>query len=151
MFQRSGPPDGQPSAGADVVQLSTTADPSQLFVFRSLAAVLAARADFPREDIEDVRLAVDGMCAELLRRAADGEALTCRFEGETGSVGVVASVGADSDRPLTRHSLDWRVLAGTADQASTWSTMDDDMPVLHIGMTKTATTTVGSPSDQLVG
>lgn len=105
------------------VTVSVPARPDFVHVLRSVVASVAARAKFTFDAIDDLRLAVDEACGQLL--AFPGEAtvltVTIGIDGE-GGLDVVASTDADiaaegwppegAERTLT-----WQVLSALADEA----------------------------------
>lgn len=62
-----------------MIELQTPAHAVAIPVIRTVAADLAARADFELDSIDDLRMAVDDACAMLVGVAADGATLSCRF------------------------------------------------------------------------
>jgi len=108
----------QQSQRADV-ELRLPADGAYVSVLRTTTAGLAARLDFPIDDIEDLRIAVGEASAMVLAEADPGGELLCRFylrPGElTVSVGVTAShVVAAPDY----DSFAWQVLTTLATHAA---------------------------------
>ena len=100
------------------VELRLPADGAYVSVLRTTTAGLAARLDFPIDDIEDLRIAVGEASAMVLAEADPGGELLCRFylrPGElTVSVGVTAShVVAAPDY----DSFAWQVLSTLATHA----------------------------------
>ncbi|MGH3902085.1 MAG: ATP-binding protein [Pseudonocardiaceae bacterium] len=84
-----------------------------------VAADLAARADFDLDSIDDLRMAVDDVCAMLVRIAAANATLSCRFTVHADRIELVAEVDADdSVGPLPTRSFGWRVLESLADEVS---------------------------------
>jgi serine/threonine-protein kinase RsbW len=101
------------------VELRLPADGAYVSVLRTTTAGLAARLDFPIDDIEDLRIAVGEASAMVLAEADPGGELLCRFylrPGElTVSVGVTAShVVAAPDY----DSFAWQVLTTLATHAA---------------------------------
>ncbi|MGH3773180.1 MAG: ATP-binding protein [Pseudonocardiaceae bacterium] len=101
------------------VELRTTASPSAIPTIRTVAADLAARADFDLDSIDDLRMAADDLCAMLVRIAADNATLSCRFTVAPERMEIAADVEVDAvaDPPPT-GSFGWRVLESLADQVS---------------------------------
>ncbi|GAB3196343.1 hypothetical protein GCM10027062_05400 [Nocardioides hungaricus] len=103
------------------VELRLPADSAFASVLRTTTAGLAARLDFPIDDIEDLRIAVGEASAMVLTEAAAGSDLTCRFYMAPGeltvsvAVDVAASVSPDLD------SFAWQVLSTLA----TYARIDD--------------------------
>ena len=82
-------PDGE---RADV-ELRLPADSAYASVLRTTTAGLAARLDFPIDDIEDLRIAVGEASAMVLPEARPGSDLTCRFYLRPGELTVRIGVG----------------------------------------------------------
>jgi serine/threonine-protein kinase RsbW len=108
----------QQSQRADV-ELRLPADGAYVSVLRTTTAGLAARLDFPIDDIEDLRIAVGEASAMVLAEADPGGELLCRFylrpSELTVSVGVTAShavAAPDYD------SFAWQVLTTLATHAA---------------------------------
>ena len=101
------------------IELHTMADAIAIPTIRTVAADLAARADFDLDSIDDLRMAVDDVCAMLVQAAAEGGALVCRFTVLTDRIEVVAEVDADHlVDPLPTGSFDRRVLESLVDEVS---------------------------------
>ena len=101
------------------VELRLPADGAYVSVLRTTTAGLAARLDFPIDDIEDLRIAVGEASAMVLAEADPGGELLCRFylrpSELTVSVGVTAShavAAPDYD------SFAWQVLTTLATHAA---------------------------------
>jgi serine/threonine-protein kinase RsbW len=104
---------GSPTDGQSVlsIELQTTASPVVIPVIRAVAADLAARADFELDSIDDLRMAVDDACAMLIRIAAPGATLSCRFTVWPERIEAVADVDVeDGANQLPTGSFGWRVL-----------------------------------------
>ncbi|MGH3717902.1 MAG: ATP-binding protein [Pseudonocardiaceae bacterium] len=101
------------------VELRTTAATSAIPTIRTVAADLAARADFDLDSIDDLRMAADDLCAMLVRIAADNATLSCRFTVAPERIEIAAEVEVDdvADPPPT-SSFGWRVLECLADQVN---------------------------------
>ncbi len=101
------------------IELHTVAKPVAIPTIRTVAADLAARADFDLDSIDDLRMAVDDACAMLGRLAAVNATLSCRFIVWAERIEVAAEVDADySTDPLPTGSFGWRVLESLADEVS---------------------------------
>ncbi|MEO7193650.1 MAG: ATP-binding protein [Pseudonocardiaceae bacterium] len=100
-------------------ELRTTASTSAIPTIRTVAADLAARADFDLDSIDDLRMAVDDLCAMLARIAADNAMLSCAFTIRPERIEVAAEVEVDDvqDR-LPTGSFGWRVLECLANEVS---------------------------------
>lgn len=102
------------------IELQTTAGAIAIPTIRTVAADLAARADFDLDSIDDLRMAVDDVCAMLVRIAALNATLSCRFTVRAERIELAAEIDADdSADPLPTRSFGWRVLESLADEVST--------------------------------
>lgn len=101
------------------LELHTTADAIAIPTIRTVAADLAARADFDLDSIDDLRMAVDDVCAMLVRIAVLNATLSCWFTVRTERIELAAEVAAnDSVGPLPTRSFGWRVLESLTDEVS---------------------------------
>jgi serine/threonine-protein kinase RsbW len=99
-------------------ELHTAAATIAIPTIRTVAADLAARADFDLDSIDDLRMAVDDACAMLVRVAAHDATLSCRFVVRPDRIEVVAGVEVDDVVELPTGSFSWRVLECLADEVS---------------------------------
>jgi serine/threonine-protein kinase RsbW len=108
---------GQAERRADV-ELRLPADSAFASVLRTTTAGLAARLDFPIDDIEDLRIAVGEASAVVLPEAAAGSDLICRFYMAPGELTV--SVEVHTARPVAPDydSFAWQVLTTLASRAT---------------------------------
>jgi serine/threonine-protein kinase RsbW len=93
------------AASPDVVELELPADPAYLGVVRTACAGLGARRDLTRDEIEDLRIAVDEACTLLLPEPAGGH-------GDTASA-ASASTGRGGREPERRLRARFSVDADT--------------------------------------
>jgi len=101
------------------IELHTAATPVVIPTIRTVAADLAARADFDLDSIDDLRMAVDDVCAMLVRIATLNATLSCMFTVRAERIELAAEVDADdSADPLPTKSFGWRVLESLADEVS---------------------------------
>jgi serine/threonine-protein kinase RsbW len=101
------------------VELRLPADSAYVSVLRTTTAGLAARLDFPIDDIEDLRIAVGEASAMVLPEADPAGDLLCRFYMRPGELTV--SVAVTSSRSTTRVDYDsfaWQVLSTLATSAA---------------------------------
>lgn len=109
------------NADTEVV-VTAPARPDMVHVLRAVAASLAARLDFPYDDIDDLRISIDEACAQLLGVGGPGTTFTLRLTATEG--GVEALVGSDASvesrwpPPDLEDSLTWKVLSGLSDDVS---------------------------------
>ncbi len=117
----TGPATTKASDRADV-ELRVPADSAYVSVLRTTTAGLAARLDFPIDDIEDLRIAVGEASAMVLPEADEAGDLLCAFYLRPGDLTV--SVGVSTSRSVPHPDYDsfaWQVLTtlATAATAST--------------------------------
>ncbi|MBD8507112.1 ATP-binding protein [Hoyosella sp. G463] len=98
----------------DTIALSVPARPDYLALGRLVAASVAARADLDLTSVEEVRLAVDEACTQLIAVALPGSEILCEFRIEPGEVHVTASVDHDGTRHPDQDSIGWHVLASVS-------------------------------------
>ena len=99
------------------VELRLPADSAYVSVLRTTTAGLAARLDFPIDDIEDLRIAVGEASAMVLPEAAADTDLTCRFYMSAGSLTVEVGVEAAAPVHPDYDSFAWQVLSTLATRA----------------------------------
>lgn len=122
---------GTGRARADV-ELRMPADSAFASVLRTTTAGLAARLDFPIDDIEDLRIAVGEASAMVLPEAAPDSDLTCRFHMSRGALTVSISVDVDHEVQPDLDSFAWQVLTTLATHAS--AETEDDAFVITLTM-----------------
>lgn len=86
---------------------------------RSVAANVSARANLTVDAVDDVRIAVDEACAQLLRSAPRSTEFTMVVELGVDGVEVVIGVpdhGGDWPPEGLERSLAWQVLSRLADE-----------------------------------
>ncbi|MBZ5740581.1 anti-sigma factor [Nocardioides mangrovi] len=105
--------DGRPD-----VELRLPADGAYASVLRTTTAGLAARLDFPIDDIEDLRIAVGEASAMVLPEAAPNADLHCAFHLAPGLLTVEVSVDVDHDVTPDYDSFAWQVLDTLASTAT---------------------------------
>ena len=111
------PDHGLPGERADV-ELRLPADSAYVSVLRTTTAGLAARLDFPIDDIEDLRIAVGEASAMVLPEADPGSDLQCRFTLAPGTLTVTVEVAAAQAPTPDYDSFAWQVLSTLATSAS---------------------------------
>ena len=102
------------------VAVSVPARADFVHVLRSMTASVAARLDFPYDEIEDLRLAVDEACAQLLAVGSDGSKLTLHMTPNGDRLEIVAAIDASVASwppPDAEESLAWRLLSALAEEA----------------------------------
>jgi serine/threonine-protein kinase RsbW len=93
-------------------------------VVRALAADLAARLDFDLDQISDLRMAVDEVCADLVATILPAERLTCVFRAEKDTLWVTASAVTRTGAVPPRTTFGWRVLTALVDEVDSWADAD---------------------------
>ena len=115
----------------DTVTIVVPARAEFLHVVRTVVGSVAAKRDLTIDAIEDLRIAVDEACSQLL--VAHGSTVTVRIAANPDGVEVVCST--DADVPTwppegVEHTLAAQVLQGLADTVS-WE-RDGDGPAVRI-------------------
>jgi serine/threonine-protein kinase RsbW len=105
------------------VTVTVPAAPEFVRVLRSVAASLGAAMDLTYDRIEDLRLAVDEACAQLLEIPGDDAVLTVRVTPTGTGVRVFATTDAPASPTAWPPSgfedgLAWRVLSGLTDDVA---------------------------------
>jgi len=101
------------------IELHTAASQLVIPTIRTVAADLAARADFDLDSIDDLRMAVDDACTMLVPMAAANATLCCTLTVWVERIELAAEVEADdSADPLPTGSFGWRILESLADEVS---------------------------------
>ena len=101
------------------VELRLPADSAYVSVLRTTTAGLAARLDFPIDDIEDLRIAVGEASAMVLAEADPDSDLVCRFYMLPGELTVTVVVTSASGVVEPNYdSFAWQVLTTLATSAA---------------------------------
>lgn len=111
------PEHGDTDDRADV-ELRLPADSAYVSVLRTTTAGLAARLDFPIDDIEDLRIAVGEASAMVLPEAVSGSDLVCKFRLAPGSLTVSVEVTSEQPTAPDYDSFAWQVLSTLATSAA---------------------------------
>jgi serine/threonine-protein kinase RsbW len=114
------------------IAVSVPARPEFVPVLRSVVATVAARLDFPFDAIEDLRIAVDEACAQLLAVGrAEARTLRLRITPSSDGMHLVASTDARAAWPPgAERTLAWQVIEALADGADFET--EDGGPVLRM-------------------
>lgn len=104
------------------VELRVPADRAYASVLRTTTAGLAARLDFPIDDIEDLRIAVGEACAMVLEVAEPSTDLVCGFFQQPGELTVSVSGTIDGAIEPDYDSFAWQVLTTLATNANAEAT-----------------------------
>ncbi len=97
------------------VEVRVPAGPRAVITMRTVAADLAARAEFTLDAVADLRMAVDEACSSLVALARPDTRLTCTFNVHEEHITVTASVLTAGAERLSTDSFGWRVLTTLAD------------------------------------
>ncbi|HVM12267.1 MAG TPA: anti-sigma factor [Actinomycetota bacterium] len=101
------------------VTITIPAQPEFVHILRSVAAGVAARLDYSFDEIDDLRIALDEACAELLRSVPEVEALTVRLIPNEHGLELIARAEGSADGewppPRLEGSLAWQVLSALVD------------------------------------
>jgi serine/threonine-protein kinase RsbW len=103
-------------ASDDVVRISVPARAEFLHVVRTVVGSVAARHDLTIDAIEDLRIAVDEACAQLL--SARGSSISVEIGPLGDGIETICSTDADVDDwppDGIQHSLAAQVLQGLSD------------------------------------
>ena len=115
------------------VTVSVPARPDFVRLLRAVVSSVGARLDMTYDRIDDLRIAVDEACAQLLATAAGS--ITMRVTPADGRVivNVCADAEVDPDAwppPDVEESLAWRILAGLADEVH--FELSEEGPVVRV-------------------
>jgi serine/threonine-protein kinase RsbW len=101
------------------VTVRVPAQPDFVHVLRSVVATVAARSNFTYDDIDDLRLAVDEACAQLLALPGPATTLTLDLTPDEGGLIVIATTDAARQAwppQGAERTLTWQVLSALADE-----------------------------------
>ncbi|GAA4785409.1 hypothetical protein GCM10023200_19160 [Actinomycetospora chlora] len=112
---RPQPPEHRTPVAACDVEVRVVAVPEALVTVRTVAGDLAARAEFPLDAVDDLRLAVDEACTILADLARPDTRLTGTFVVDDDRITMTASVSTTGPTTLPRDTFAWRVLTVLAD------------------------------------
>jgi serine/threonine-protein kinase RsbW len=115
------------------VTVSIPARPDFLHVLRTVIASVAARMDLPYDAIEDLRLATDEACAQLLGVATRATSLTLHIKPSDDSVEILATVDTECTAWPPADPEDtwsWQILSTLADDVR--YEREGDLPALRM-------------------
>jgi len=99
------------------VHLEIPASGAYLAVARAAATGLAAQLHFTYDQIDDLRIAVDEACTQLMARRGSAESIRLDYHLDGGELCVEASVeAADHGGPLERDTFAWQILTALSDE-----------------------------------
>ncbi len=106
--------------GSGVIALTFPADTRWVRLARLLTSGVAAQAGFDVEEVEDLKIAVDEICATLIERSKDAEPVRLGFRPTDGSVEVAieSSIASASVESWTeeRMKLSEQILSVVVDE-----------------------------------
>jgi serine/threonine-protein kinase RsbW len=105
--------------GTSTLHLEIPASGVYLSVVRAAATGLAAQLQFTYEEIDDLRIAVDEACTQLLARRGGAETLSIDYHLDRAELRVDVSVEApDRGDPLAKDTFAWQILTALTDEVS---------------------------------
>ncbi|MEJ2870725.1 ATP-binding protein [Actinomycetospora sp. OC33-EN08] len=107
------------------VEVRVPAVPRAVVTMRTVAADLAARAEFTLDAVADLRMAVDEACSGLIPLARPDTKLTCTFILDEERITVTATVSTAGHERLPTDSFGWRILTTLADDVRMLSATGD--------------------------
>ena len=117
---------------SDAVTVTFAADTRNVGLARTIAAAMAARADLPLDQLEDVRLAVDEAVAQLIHDAPDDAEVGCRFVVRGTDLDVTCWAPTLTGAPPSRDTFSWTVLSALVDNVSATCDAGIVTLVLHV-------------------
>ena len=118
----------------DTVTLTIPADTAHVAMARSVAAAMAARADLPLDQLEDLRLAVDEALTQAIADAVPGSEVACSSTVHDTGLVVVVSAASASGRPPSTGTFSWIVLKALVDEVA--ADVQDGMLTLRLSLTR---------------
>jgi serine/threonine-protein kinase RsbW len=104
---------------SSTVHLEIPASGAYLSVVRAAATGLAAQLQFTYEEIDDLRIAVDEACTQLLARRGSATTLQVAYHLAHPELQVDVSIQApDRGDPLDRDTFAWQILTAMTDEVS---------------------------------
>lgn len=121
------------NAADEPIELLFPADPRLVRVARLVASGVATTAGFDVEEVEDLRIAVDEVCAALLE-GGSGRRLRLQFNVDDNEVRVIGSTPASSGGSFEdeRLKLSRQILAVVVDEHS----IEADHGEVHVRLRK---------------
>ncbi len=102
-----------------VLSIEIPASGEYLSVLRAAATGLAAQLHFTYEEIDDLRIAVDEACTQLLVRRGSATRLQVAYQLEDSGLQVEAWIQADDrGEPLAHDTFAWQILTALTDEIS---------------------------------
>lgn len=105
----------------DEVVVRIPADPRHLRIVRMVAATFASDAGYSIDEVDDVRMAADEVCASVLEQTVTGP-VTVTLRRRQGHLSMQAEAPADSDTAPALDELRAAILGAVADDFSSSAT-----------------------------
>jgi len=119
---------------SDTITLTFPASTQNVRLARTVAAAMAAQADLPIDQLEDVRLAVDEAVSQLVLGSIDGGTITCTFAlADDGLIVTVSGPTRDGRVPSTA-TFSWTVLTALVDSVD--ATAQDPLVTLTLRVSR---------------
>jgi len=100
------------------VTLSFEADTRNVALARTVAATMAARADLPLDQLEDVRLAVDEAVSQAILAAPRGGVIDLEFLETPAGLDITVRAPSSTLDPPPTDTFSWMVLSALVDRVS---------------------------------
>jgi serine/threonine-protein kinase RsbW len=100
------------------VALTFAPDTANVRLARLLAAAMAARADLPLDQVEDVRLAVDEAVTQAIADCPNDGSVEVAFVVDEGGLTVTIATPSASGQPPAPGTFGWSVLTALVDSAT---------------------------------
>jgi len=100
---------------SDEITLTFPASTRNVRLARTVAAAMAAQADLPIDQLEDVRLAVDEAASQLVLGADQSEQITCTFALVDDGLAISVRGRTRDGRVPSTDTFSWTVLTALVD------------------------------------
>ena len=100
------------------VTVSFGVDTRNVSLARTVAATMAARADLPVDQLEDVRLAVDEAVSQAVLSAPADGTIEVAFEQTAVGLDITVRAPSTSDAPPPTDTFSWMVMSALVDEVS---------------------------------
>lgn len=118
----------------DSVTLAFPAQTQNVSLARTVTAAMAARADLPLDQLEDVRLAVDEAVSQLIADAPADAEIRCEFDVADGVLDILITGTSTSGLVPPTGTFSWTVLTALVDSVS--ATVEHGVVALHLHVTR---------------
>lgn len=100
------------------VTITFEADTRNVSLARTMAAAMAARADLPIDQLEDVRLAVDEAVSQVVLAAPAGGLVELTFVETAEGLDIAVTAPCTSTEPPPTDTFSWMVLTALVDEVT---------------------------------